>query len=120
MANQEHLAILAKGVEAWNAWRRENPCVTPDLSGTHLNAPRAFSDSGRAGADLVGADLSRANLSNANLFARPRETRAEKALCHHGLVLGGEGVVPGNPVFRFPVGNVPPGVRDRSSQGPPG
>ncbi|MGO9229962.1 MAG: toll/interleukin-1 receptor domain-containing protein [Bryobacteraceae bacterium] len=68
MANQEHLAILAKGVEAWNAWRRENPCVTPDLSGTHLNAPRAFSDSGRAGADLVGADLSRANLSNANLF----------------------------------------------------
>jgi hypothetical protein len=45
MANDEHVAVLKQGVNAWNAWRR-------------------FDD----GADLSGADLSRANLSGANLF----------------------------------------------------
>ncbi len=60
MANPEHLAILAKGVEAWNAWRREHPevgfikrvhLVEADLR--HLR--------------LVGANLSFANLTSANL-----------------------------------------------------
>ena len=31
MANPEHLARLAEGVESWNAWRRENLSVEPDL-----------------------------------------------------------------------------------------
>jgi hypothetical protein len=31
MANEEHLAILRKGVEAWNAWRKENPDIRPEL-----------------------------------------------------------------------------------------
>ena len=31
MANEEHIALLRQGVDAWNAWRRENPDVTPDL-----------------------------------------------------------------------------------------
>jgi hypothetical protein len=31
MANDEHVAILKKGVAAWNAWRDENP-DKPDLS----------------------------------------------------------------------------------------
>jgi hypothetical protein len=31
MANQEHLAILAKGVAAWNAWQEENIGTDPDL-----------------------------------------------------------------------------------------
>jgi uncharacterized protein YjbI with pentapeptide repeats len=52
MANDEHVALLKKGVDAWNAWRDENPTIHPDLSG----------------ADLSGADLSEANLSNANLM----------------------------------------------------
>jgi len=29
MANAEHLAILKKGVEAWNGLRRENPAIKP-------------------------------------------------------------------------------------------
>jgi hypothetical protein len=33
MANDEHVAILKKGVDTWNAWRRENPDIRPDLSG---------------------------------------------------------------------------------------
>jgi hypothetical protein len=32
MANDEHVAMLRKGVAAWNAWRHENPDVRPDLS----------------------------------------------------------------------------------------
>jgi hypothetical protein len=37
MANEEHLVILKRGVEAWNAWRRACPEVVPDLSGAQLN-----------------------------------------------------------------------------------
>ncbi len=47
MANEEHVALLKQGVDAWNAWRRENPDIRPALSG----------------ADLHGADLRRADLS---------------------------------------------------------
>ena len=35
MANEEQLAILKQGVEAWNRWRREHADV-PDLSGIQL------------------------------------------------------------------------------------
>ena len=56
MANQEQLAILKQGVEAWNAWRKENEEIWPDLSEANLT-----------GADLIGADLARANLDGADL-----------------------------------------------------
>ena len=36
MANEEHLARLKQGVEAWNAWRYENSTIQPDLSGANL------------------------------------------------------------------------------------
>jgi uncharacterized protein YjbI with pentapeptide repeats len=32
MAIDKHIDILLQGVEKWNAWRKENPDVTPDLS----------------------------------------------------------------------------------------
>ena len=51
MADQNHLKILKKGVDAWNNWREENPEIEPDLGG----------------ADLTGAILTRANLARANL-----------------------------------------------------
>jgi len=71
MANEEYVERLTKEAEAWNAWRKENPKVKPDLS----NAD--FEDADLSGADLIeadllgvnfiGADLSRANISRANL-----------------------------------------------------
>jgi Pentapeptide repeats (8 copies) len=56
MANDEHVAILKKGVTAWNAWRKENRSLSPDL--THANLH---------GTKLVNADLHWANLQEANL-----------------------------------------------------
>lgn len=70
MANQEHLDILAKGVEAWNAWREANPVVKPDLIEADLagsilvveefNLPKEV-------INLAGVRLNRANLKGANL-----------------------------------------------------
>jgi uncharacterized protein YjbI with pentapeptide repeats len=57
MANDDHVAILKKGVEVWNAWREANPDIRPDLSGADLIE-----------AYLREADLHRADLSDANLF----------------------------------------------------
>lgn len=67
MADNKHLAILGRGVAAWNAWREGNPEIHPnlrkaELSGTDLSGVN-FS-----GADLSAADLSKANLTGANLF----------------------------------------------------
>ena len=56
MANPEHVDILKQGVDAWNAWRQDNPDLAPDLS--HADPH---------GANLSDANLSNANLSNANL-----------------------------------------------------
>ncbi len=66
MANQEHLELLLQGVDGWNAWRRRNPSVKPDLTEARLvnvDLERAVLD----GADLRQADLSKAQLSHASL-----------------------------------------------------
>ncbi len=71
MANEEHLAILRKGVEAWNAWREENPLMKPDLSNAYL--PKSYLPNANLSyanlycTDLSYADLSYAYLPNANL-----------------------------------------------------
>jgi len=56
LVNDDHLAILKKGVEAWNKWRQENPSIEPDLSGADLE-----------GEILAEVDFCRTNLSKANL-----------------------------------------------------
>jgi hypothetical protein len=62
MADEEHLALIREGVDAWNAWRLENPHIREadlreaDLSGANLR-----------GADLLKANLLKANLLGANL-----------------------------------------------------
>lgn len=91
MANEEHLAILRRGVEAWNRWRAENPAIKPDLvmadlrdailnrvdlnhanlSGVGLQDAvlndEDLSETDLSGADLSGAMLQRANLRRADL-----------------------------------------------------
>lgn len=56
MANEEHLAKLLEGAEAWNAWRERNPEVRPDLTAADLRR-----------ADLRAADLVKADLRDADL-----------------------------------------------------
>lgn len=86
MANPEHIKILKKGVEVWNAWATAHPEIIPDFSfadlrRAHLNNAQLkyanLSYAKLSGADLSGAylavaylvqaDLSDADLSNANL-----------------------------------------------------
>jgi uncharacterized protein YjbI with pentapeptide repeats len=76
MANEEHLEILKKGVEAWNRWRQRNPEVVPDLRGAKLIAAdfhgahleyAAFGWANLERANLSGADLSKADLHDAGL-----------------------------------------------------
>ena len=56
MANDDHVARLREGADAWNAWRREHPDVEPDL----LDAVLRGLDLSRA--DLAGTDLRKADL----------------------------------------------------------
>lgn len=51
MANEEHVALLRKGVNAWNKWRKENPEVLPNIRGANLM------NTSLVDANLRGADL---------------------------------------------------------------
>jgi len=71
MANPEHLAILKKGMEAWNEWREQNPEIRPDLAGASF-LPTVLSGTNLSRANLRGVcfswrNLTRANLSHADL-----------------------------------------------------
>ncbi len=55
MPNNEHVAMLARGVAVWNEWRADRD-EAPDLSRAGLR-----------GLDLSGFDLSRADLRTADL-----------------------------------------------------
>jgi ion channel/pentapeptide repeat protein len=61
MADQEQLAVLRSGVEAWNAWRRQHADIAIDLSGA------ALANASLAGANLLNANLARAQLTRADL-----------------------------------------------------
>ncbi len=64
--NREHVAMLRKGVEVWNAWRAQNRKVRPDLRGVDLSGS-ATREADLRGVDLRGADLRFAYLFKANL-----------------------------------------------------
>ena len=66
MANQEHLDILAKGIEPWNAWREQYPNVRPDLSNASLPSA-VLRGMNLKHADAAGADFSAARLTSADL-----------------------------------------------------
>jgi hypothetical protein len=62
MANDQHVAMIKKGVDAWNRWRGENPDVVPDLSGenlTNAHLPRANLRSKAAEAACKADDIQR-------------------------------------------------------------
>jgi len=71
MANNKHVALLKKGVDARNAWRKENPDIHPGLSGAGLSGANlhlaSLDRATLSGANLRLADLSGAILSEANL-----------------------------------------------------
>jgi uncharacterized protein YjbI with pentapeptide repeats len=71
MANDEHVALLKQGIDAWNAWRNADPSIRPDLGGASLIEAflysANFSEANLSGADLSRAYLYSANLSGANL-----------------------------------------------------
>ena len=66
MSNEEHLAILDRGIGSWNKWREQHPAIRPDLTGAILRKGnlRLFN---LAGVDLAGANLSGADLTGSNL-----------------------------------------------------
>ena len=72
MANRKQLAILKRGVDAWNAWRRDNPKVKPSLSNADLRHSVLRQANLRGAslltADLTSTDLRRADLRQAKLF----------------------------------------------------
>jgi len=65
MANAKHLQILDQGVEAWNAWRQENPAVRPDLRKADLyleylrRLVRTIRSRGHYDSDLDNADIAK-------------------------------------------------------------
>lgn len=61
MADNEQLALLEKGVAAWNQWRSNTPQTEVDLRGADLLGADL------AGINLENADLRRINLRNVNL-----------------------------------------------------
>jgi hypothetical protein len=73
MANDSHLSVLKRGVEAWNQWREQNPSVKPDLSDAKLREADLRGANLRGSilvrADLRGANLSRADFTGADLGA---------------------------------------------------
>jgi hypothetical protein len=80
MANDEHVALLKKGVHAWNAWRRENRDIRPDLGqaqlkGAHLSRVNLWETDLRV-ANLSNADLRKAQLKGA-LLARAHLSGAD-------------------------------------------
>jgi uncharacterized protein YjbI with pentapeptide repeats len=66
MVNQSHLKKLEEGVEAWNAWRKENQEVKPDLRDAILKN-HDLRKANLSNCDLRGARLSNADLGHAYL-----------------------------------------------------
>ncbi len=71
MANAQHLEIFQQGVPAWNAWRKANPEVFPNLEEGKTNQANLqnidLHDATLTGMNLHFADLQGANLAGAYL-----------------------------------------------------
>lgn len=75
MSDPTHLALLRGGIETWNQWRADNPCVSPDLSRAELQGSNLYE------ADLHGTNLSDVRLKDATLTrANLRDSNLNGAL----------------------------------------
>src|SRR6266545_1402531 len=72
LANQKHLRMLQRGAHNWNAWRKANRSVQPDLRDADLSnadlRDAHLSHVSLISAKLIGADLSNANVNNVSLI----------------------------------------------------
>ena len=66
MANEQLVALLRQGAQAWNAWRAEHREAPVDLSGAALRG-LDLTRADLGGADLTDADLRGTLLSETNL-----------------------------------------------------
>jgi hypothetical protein len=79
MANPNHLVLLRQGVEAWNAWREQEPTVKPDRSGADLRGSN-LPDTNFSAEEFRDANLSETNLSRADFSgAKLRDTDLSRA-----------------------------------------
>ena len=89
-AEQEALAALARGVNAWNLWRKKYADQRPTLRGASLRKFSLesvdFREVDLSAADLEGADLYKANLSGAIL----RRTRLSRADLSRSFLVGAD------------------------------
>jgi hypothetical protein len=71
VAKFEHLQLLSRGVQVWDAWRESHRDVSPDFSGADMRKRMLrgfdFSGSNFSGADLRDTNLRRADLRAAKL-----------------------------------------------------
>ncbi len=66
MANEEHLRILRKGIQAWNVWRNESLNIRIDLCSADLTL-NSLTGANLANVDLQGANFNAAIVDKANL-----------------------------------------------------
>jgi Pentapeptide repeats (8 copies) len=103
MANEGHVAKLKEGVDAWNAWRRENPDIRPDLSVAELSEAN-LKGANLSGANLGGADLRGAALVDADLTGADLTGCLVYGVSAWGLKLEGakqQNLIIANPVRRI-------------------
>jgi uncharacterized protein YjbI with pentapeptide repeats len=61
VANKEQVKLLKRGAGGWNAWRKANPKINPDLSVAAISATNL------TGANLTGAEFNDTTLANLDL-----------------------------------------------------
>ena len=109
MANPEHLAVLKKGVQVWNAWRQANPEIKhPDLSCVDLASDEykktplfEQNDNGQIviclkEANLLGVNLRETRLFSANLQGADLEKANLQGSCLAGADLQGAYLIAAN------------------------
>lgn len=66
MANLDHIAILSRGVDYWNKWRKANPTIIPDLSEFDLSQA-CLNQVNFNKSNLISANIRQAELNGADL-----------------------------------------------------